>query len=100
MIEVDPFDLPDWLGEGGVTWAPEDGIHGMHLVRGRLAVLGQADLPCDLLALRLVRVGLGNRESPPRDDGSDRGRRCMREQALHGSLPAEMEGCTANMAVT
>jgi hypothetical protein len=51
VIEVDPFDLPDWLGEGEVTWTPEDGIHAMHLVAGRLSAPGSDALPCDLLAV-------------------------------------------------
>jgi len=50
-MEVDPFDLPEWLGEAEVTWAPELGIHGRHLVTGRLAAPGHHGLPCDLLAV-------------------------------------------------
>ena len=53
--EVDPFDLPGWLGEGEVTWTPECGIHDSHLVAGHLTGGGEAplprDLPCDLLAV-------------------------------------------------
>lgn len=51
MREVDPFDLPDWLGEGDVTWAPEAGVRRGHLVRGRLSGSGDAMLECDLLAV-------------------------------------------------
>jgi hypothetical protein len=49
-VEVDPFDLPEWLGEGEVTWSAESGLHSSHRVRG---VLRGADheLPCDLLAV-------------------------------------------------
>jgi hypothetical protein len=49
--EVDPFDLPDWLGERAVTWAPEGGIHDSHSVPGVLNAPGQAGVPCDLLAV-------------------------------------------------
>ena len=47
--EVDPFDLPEWLGEGEVTWAAEGSLLTHH-VRG---VLRGADheTPCDLLAV-------------------------------------------------
>ncbi len=52
---VDPFDLPEWLGEGPVTWAPVAGIHGSHLVAGTLTGSQQGDgdamLPCALLAV-------------------------------------------------
>ena len=50
-VGVDPFDLPEWLGEGEVTWTPECGIHDGHLVAGWLSG-GEADrLPCALLAV-------------------------------------------------
>lgn len=48
--EVDPFDLPDWLGEPGVTWSAESGLQGGHLVRGVLRG-PSGELPCDLLAV-------------------------------------------------
>ncbi len=51
--EVDPFDLPDWLGEPGVTWSAESGLHGGHgghLVRGVLRA-PTGELACDLLAV-------------------------------------------------
>ena len=51
MNDVDPFDLPDWLGEGSVTWTSETGVRDGHLVAGALTGEGQADVPCDLLAV-------------------------------------------------
>jgi len=48
--DLDPFDLPDWLGEGSVTWAAETGFRRGHLIRGHLSGAG-SDLPCDLLAV-------------------------------------------------
>jgi hypothetical protein len=48
--EVDPFDLPEWLGETEVTWSTERGLRTGHLVAGRLTG-GGAELPCDLLAV-------------------------------------------------
>ena len=51
MIEADPFDLPDWLGEGEVTWAAEAGIRRGHRVSGALTCGRPDDVPCDLLAV-------------------------------------------------
>lgn len=48
--EVDPFDLPDWLGVDEVTWTPDDGLH-LGLVKGRLCSEEDgSELQCDLLA--------------------------------------------------
>ena len=49
MTELDPFDLPDWVGEGPVTWSTDDGLSG-HLVTGGLTGPAGETLPCDLLA--------------------------------------------------
>lgn len=53
--EIDPFDLPEWLGEGEVTWVAERGVRTGHRVPGRLTAAGgggrTADLACDLLAV-------------------------------------------------
>lgn len=59
LAEIDPFDLPDWLGEQLVTWAPEHGLGTGHLVQGRLTgssappagLEGHPALACDLLAV-------------------------------------------------
>jgi len=48
--EVDPFDLPDWLGEGEVTWEADAGPRSGHHVRGALRGGGN-ELACDLLAV-------------------------------------------------
>lgn len=48
---LDPFDLPEWLGDGEVTWEPERGIAGDSLVRGRLSAGQGVALACDLLAV-------------------------------------------------
>lgn len=47
---VDPFDLPEWLGEEAVTWEARHGVREGHLVHGRL-VGAQDEYPCDLLAV-------------------------------------------------
>lgn len=52
LTEVDPFELPEWLGTGEVTWESLAGLRTGHHVHGELH--GQAEehrLPCDLLAV-------------------------------------------------
>jgi len=48
--DLDPFDLPDWLGDGPVAWSTDKGLDG-HLVVGRLTGAAEQVLPCDLLAV-------------------------------------------------
>jgi hypothetical protein len=50
LSDLDPFDLPDWLGEGAVTWAAETGVRRGHRIRGHLSGAG-SEVPCDLLAV-------------------------------------------------
>jgi hypothetical protein len=49
--EVDPFDLPDWLGDGDVIWSPEAGIHDRHLVAGVLTGRDDQSMRCALMAV-------------------------------------------------
>ena len=51
MKDVDPFDLPDWLGTAEVVWTTPQGVRHGHHVRGALTGDGQDDVPCDLLAV-------------------------------------------------
>ena len=55
IIDIDPFDLPEWLGTHDVVWRAEAGLRTGHLVRGRLTAGTDADGPveivCDLLAV-------------------------------------------------
>lgn len=51
LDDLDPFDLPEWLGTAEVTWTPAEGLRTGHLVAGSLSGEGQEDLPCDLLAV-------------------------------------------------
>lgn len=51
LIEIDPFDLPEWLGTEEVVWAADEGVRGRHLVAGRLTGPGRDDVVCDLLAV-------------------------------------------------
>lgn len=48
--ELDPFDLPDWVGDGPVVWATSGGLSG-HLLAGWLTGASDEELPCDLLAV-------------------------------------------------
>jgi hypothetical protein len=48
--DIDPFELPPWLGIGLVTWEPTERLSSGHLVSGML--VGDDDrLGCDLLAV-------------------------------------------------
>ncbi|GAB3767100.1 hypothetical protein FB382_001687 [Nocardioides ginsengisegetis] len=51
LVDVDPFDLPAWLGESDVVWEPDLGVRTGHHVLGRLTSAGEDELPCDLLAV-------------------------------------------------
>ena len=51
IIDIDPFDLPEWLGTHDVVWRADAGLRTGHLVRGRLTGDGVDDLVCDLLAV-------------------------------------------------
>jgi hypothetical protein len=50
VADLDAFDLPDWLGDGPVSWATDEGLSG-HLVAGCLTGTPDQVLPCDLLAV-------------------------------------------------
>ena len=50
LEDLDPFDLPDWLGEGAVTWAADTGVRRGHRISGHLTGAGSV-VPCDLLAV-------------------------------------------------
>jgi hypothetical protein len=51
LAVVDPFDLPEWLGEADVTWTAEAGLRSGYAVPGHLDADGHDPLPCDLLAV-------------------------------------------------
>lgn len=48
--ELDPFDLPDWVGEEPVVWSADEGLGG-HQVAGTLSAEPARVLSCDLLAV-------------------------------------------------
>lgn len=52
--ELDPFDLPEWLGVDEVTWSPDEGLQG-GLVAGTITSdASHESLPCDLMAADLA----------------------------------------------
>jgi len=57
VVAVDPFDLPEWLGETDVIWTAVTSLHS-HLVTGHLDDArggpGSRSYGCDLLAVDLA----------------------------------------------
>lgn len=53
ITDVDPFDLPEWLGTHDVVWRADQGLRTGHLVRGRLTTDSEdaLEIACDLLAV-------------------------------------------------
>ncbi|MFC7724348.1 hypothetical protein ACFQW6_04465 [Nocardioides sp. GCM10028917] len=58
LTDIDPFDLPEWLGTGDVVWRADEGLQTGHLVHGRLAAdqpdqraEASQEIVCDLLAV-------------------------------------------------
>jgi hypothetical protein len=55
ITDIDPFDLPEWLGTADVVWRAETGLGSGHVVRGRLSAEDGPDagqeIACDLLAV-------------------------------------------------
>jgi hypothetical protein len=51
VTPVDPFDLPEWLGEDDVTWAADSGLRNGYAVPGVLTGSGHEPIQCDLLAV-------------------------------------------------
>src|SRR6476620_10378496 len=53
ITDIDPFDLPEWLGTGAVVWRANAGLRTGHHVRGRLTAGGgePVEIVCDLLAV-------------------------------------------------
>lgn len=51
FAELDPFDLPDWLGSQPVTWHPDEGGVVGNSIRGRLLSETGDAVDLDLLAV-------------------------------------------------
>ena len=50
LTDVDPFDLPDWLGGSDVVWESATGLRSSHVVTGVLLSGAEDRLSCTLLA--------------------------------------------------
>lgn len=73
---VDPFDLPEWLGAGPVTWTAETSVRTGHRVTGRLSGDG-GSVACDLL---------GADQAFPRPVLGDDWRRQSHQAWTHGEV--------------
>ena len=60
VADLDPFDLPDWLGDGPVAWASDQGLGG-HLVAGHLTGTPDQVLPVRPARRRPGLPGAGGR---------------------------------------
>ncbi|QZY27674.1 hypothetical protein [Nocardioides coralli] len=89
LTDVDPFDLPEWLGEGDVTWETTAGLRSGHHVTGRLCGAGQ-EVPCDLLAID---------EAYPAPVAADDVRSRAHQAWQHGQILLVAEGDRLTLAV-
>ena len=76
MIDLDPFDLPEWLGRHEVTWTPASAVRGSAMVRGELSSSDER-LACDLLAVD---------EAYPEPVAADDVRRRAHQAWTHGQV--------------
>lgn len=51
VTDVDPFDLPDWLGGEDIQWEADTGLRAGHLVPGELRHGSRDRLSCALMAV-------------------------------------------------
>ncbi len=51
ITDLDPFDLPDWLGGDDIVWEADTGLRSGHLVPGALHNHGRDRLACALMAV-------------------------------------------------
>lgn len=51
LAPLDPFDLPDWLGDQDVVWTSVSGLRSGPTVTGELSTANGQSLACDLLAV-------------------------------------------------
>lgn len=51
ILDVDPFDLPEWLGVSEVSWQADAGLRTGHHVVGAFRGPDGESLACDLLAV-------------------------------------------------
>ena len=91
LADLDPFDLPDWLGLEEVTWTPESGVRSGHHVTGVLSQeRATAQLPCDLLAVD---------EAYPVPVATDEVRKRAHQAWRHGQILLQEHGGRLTLAV-
>ena len=90
MTPLDAFDLPDWLGEGEVTWTSDDSTRSGASVAGCLVGPDDRRHPCDLLAVDLAY---------PAPVVDDRVRTAAHQAWRHGQVLLLDEGGRATLAV-
>lgn len=89
LTDVDPFDLPEWLGAGPVVWESAEGLRGGHRVGGTFR--GERDrLGCSLLAVD---------EAYPFPVAADDVRTRAHQAWHHGQVLLVEEGRTLTLAV-
>jgi hypothetical protein len=77
VAEVDPFELPEWLGDSEVTWRAGSSVRGSHHVTGELRGERGEPQPCDLLAAD---------RAYPQPALADPWRRSAHQQWAHGQV--------------
>lgn len=91
VTEVDPFDLPDWLGTKEVTWRAVDGLLDRGHVRGELTGEDPGErLECDLLAIDVAH---------PAPVADDELRRDTHQAWAHGQVHLVQRDGRLTMAV-
>jgi hypothetical protein len=86
---VDPFDLPEWLGTGAVTWTAESSVRSGHHVSGRLSGVG-GSVSCDLL---------GADQAYPQPVLAERWRQQCHQAWTHGEVLLVQYGDRLTLAV-
>lgn len=76
VSDVDPFELPEWLGTDEVTWTAGSSVRGEHHITGELSGSG-GSIGCDLLA--------ADHAYPEPVVGEDR-RRAVHQAWTHGQV--------------
>lgn len=86
VVDVDPFDLPDWLGERDVTWVADAGVWTGHRVPGTLVGSTAASLAPSATEPGLVCDLLGVDEAYPVPVADDSTRLRAHQAWRHGEV--------------
>jgi hypothetical protein len=97
LTDIDPFDLPEWLGTGDVVWRADEGLQTGHLVRGRLAA-DQPDPPAGA-SQEIVCALLAVDEAYPEPVVDDATRLRVHQAWRHGQVVIGEHGSRMVLAV-